>query len=165
MGKIIFFLICVAIISLVLIAIINWVRTRVTTQIHRARNFFNHGYQRWVWLAVAIILGWIFFIENPSIKSSEDNGGSNYTPPPVYTAPVLSSQLFNFDSTRVFSVYLKRGWKTYPKNGAISITTPDGKVINDTPGVNLNVGCPPEGNYTFRATEKSTTAVEIYNYW
>ncbi len=51
--------------------------------------------------------------------------------------------------------YLCPGWKTFPlggsdKEGGITITTPDRRTLRDAPGVKVDFGWQPEGDYIFR---------------
>jgi hypothetical protein len=64
------------------------------------------------------------------------------------------------------AVYLCPGWQDYPQGGAITITTPSGRVLKDEPGVLHNLGDQPEGIYIFRADPPgSKRKVRIYNRW
>ncbi|MDQ5922418.1 MAG: hypothetical protein QG644_126 [Patescibacteria group bacterium] len=77
-----------------------------------------------------------------------------------------TSKLFNFtDDKRSITVYLKPGWKSYPKGGPITIQTPSGDILEDIPGVDSYFGYQPEGTYIISATSDETTGVELYNYW
>src|SRR3989344_2245013 len=48
-------------------------------------------------------------------------------------------------------IYLYQGWKDWPKNGPITITTPGGQVLQDQPGAENHFGFQPDGMYIFRA--------------
>ncbi len=62
-------------------------------------------------------------------------------------------------------VYLHQGCKGWPKGGAVIITTPDGRILRDQPGVDNDLG-PGDGIFIFRADpEGSKRQVEILNRW
>ncbi len=65
-------------------------------------------------------------------------------------------------------VYLRQGWKSYPKGGPVEIRNADGQLVHiDRPGVDYNHGYQPDGMYSFCAVESgdSNRRVEIYNDW
>jgi hypothetical protein len=64
------------------------------------------------------------------------------------------------------SVYLYQGWRGFTQGGAIIITTPEGKVFHDKPGVPTYMGIQPEGIYVFRPDPQgSKRSIVLYNRW
>jgi hypothetical protein len=158
----IIFIICVALLYWLITSIIEWFRHRTA----QARNYLTHGYQRWVLLGVIIVIG-IIFLSIPSQSNNNCHKNNNYVAnnPLPSQSKVKSSKLFTFDKTsKEIKVYLRSGWKDYPKGGGVKIITPNGNILEDKPGIDKNFGYQPEGWYIF-CGEKNTTGVEIYNYW
>jgi len=117
-------------------------------------------------VAIIFVAIMLFLIVSSITRSCDrPRTSGNSTPPQTYVAPVKTSQTFQFDETRMFSVDLKAGWKDYPKGGKIKIKAPGGYFLEDEPGVDKNFGYQPDGRYVFYALESKTEAVEIYNYW
>jgi hypothetical protein len=125
---------------------------------------------KWVFLGLAFIV--FLIIINSGINSCKRNNSESNNPkktensiPQPRVSPVKTSRYFEFDRARSVHVYLKAGWKDYPKGGEIKIETPEGRTLYDKPGVQNNFGMQPDGWYTISAMESKTTGVEIYNYW
>ena len=132
-------------------------------------------HKRW-WGAVGIVI--LFFVVLNVIKKELKK--SYYENMPIPPTQVIqpnpednsqqlsgkTSKLFNFtDDKRSITVYLKPGWKSYPKGGPVKIQTPSGDILEDIPGVDSYFGMQPEGTYIIYADSDETTGVELYNYW
>lgn len=156
MIKFVLFVICVILVGWAVVKLIEWVRT----QMGHVGHFFTRGYKRWVWLAVIVIVG-IIFLCLPPWEYHKDVP-QNYSQPTAQK--VQTSKFIYFKESKSVSVYLKAGFKTYPKGGMVKIKNERGVVFTDEPGVNRNMGYQPDGLYTFVASENAT-GVEIYNYW
>lgn len=132
-------------------------------------------HKRW-WGAVGIVI-LFFLVLNVIKKELKKSYYENMPVPPtqvVQPNPEDNSQqlsgktskLFNFtDDKRSITVYLKPGWKSYPKGGPVKIQTPSGDILEDTPGVDSYFGMQPEGTYIIYADSDETTGIELYNYW
>ncbi len=162
MINIFIFIICVIILSNIIIWLVESARRRA----RGVQNFFTHGYRRFVWLGVLLILGLIFISLPPSSDSREGSGEENTVirlcpPPQKQKIP----KYFPFEGGKGFTVYLKAGWKCYPRGGNVKMKTPDNMTFIFKPGVYKYVGYQPDGVYIFYPEESKTLGVEIYNYW
>lgn len=86
---------------------------------------------------------------------------------PVYRIPdVPTPRTIEIVGEVGVPVYLRQGWRGFTQGGPITITTPDGKVYHDQPGVPTKMGYQPDGVFIFRADPVgSERRVVIYNRW
>ena len=86
--------------------------------------------------------------------------------------PAWGFRTFNPLPAEGVTVYLIHGWGSFPLGGPVMVTTPNGTVVKDRPGVDLKPtplqlrSIQLEGWYTFRADPPgSMRGVRIYNRW
>jgi hypothetical protein len=92
------------------------------------------------------------------------------THPPQQRIIVPAERPWTFRTVEIqaegLPVYLYQGWRGFTQGGAITITTPGGRVFKDRPGVTTDLGFQPDGMYIFRADPPgSQRQVQIYNRW
>jgi hypothetical protein len=91
-------------------------------------------------------------------------------PPPAPHTVVPAEKPWTFRTLEIpaggLAVQLYSGWKDFAFGGDITITTPNGQVLRDQPGVNHQWGLQPDGLYVFLADPAgSKRSVQILNRW
>ena len=91
-------------------------------------------------------------------------------PPPAAHTVVPAEKPWTFRTLEIpaggLAVQLYSGWKDFAFGGDITITTPNGQVLRDQPGVNHQWGLQPDGLYVFLADPAgSKRSVQILNRW
>lgn len=122
---------------------------------------------RWGWIAGAVglaLVAWgiVYLASRPATPTAV-----TYAPAPRQVVP--AQRPWTFKTLEIppqgIPVYLYLGAKGFPQGGAITITTPDGKLFHDRPGTLIQLE-PQEGIYIYRADpEGSKRSIMVYNRW
>ena len=124
---------------------------------------------------VLLVFGAISWRRSPSkpTVTTTPAAGATATQPAEAARAAISrpktSQTFDIPEGGL-RIWLEEAPAIYPKLGVIKITTPSGRVIKDTPGIDTYAPgaepFEPAGWYIFHADPPgSTRKVEIYNRW
>ena len=133
-------------------------------------------------ITVIIFITVVFFATRPSKKQVEEavkakaaqaaaEHARTNPPPARVVALVPAPNPWTFKMITIpkggIAVRLYNGWKTWPKGGAILITTPNMEVLKDQPGVINHFGDQPDGIYLITSDPVGIEGrkVEIYNRW
>ena len=77
-----------------------------------------------------------------------------------------SFRTLNIPSGDGIAIHLSQGWRGFTQGGAITITTPSGRLFHDKPGISTEMGFQPDGIFVFRAEPVgSARKIVIYNRW
>jgi hypothetical protein len=119
-------------------------------------------------LLTLLMMALVYHFNKPA-KSTSQPAHSQVSPvaptAPTVTVRPWTSRTFDIPENGL-RLWLEQGAATYPKLGIVEITTPSGRVIKDTPGIDKNGGYESAGFYSFKADPpESKRKIEIYNRW